>query len=68
MPVFNKPLTTKKGKTSAYLLGGLRGKSGASDSAVVLCECIDVTMKKWGESLLNPGLALRVYPMFVQLC
>jgi hypothetical protein len=33
MPLFNKPLKTKKGKTSAYLLGGLRGKSGAGDSA-----------------------------------
>jgi hypothetical protein len=27
MPVFNKSLKTKKGKTSAYLLGGLRGKA-----------------------------------------
>jgi hypothetical protein len=38
MPVFSKPLKTKKGKTSAYLLGGLRGKSGASDSGVVFKE------------------------------
>ena len=68
MPLFNKPLKTKKGKTSAYLLGGLREKSEASDSAVVFYECMDVTMKKWGESLLNPGLVLRVYLMFVQLC
>jgi hypothetical protein len=31
MPVFNKPLKTKKGKTSAYLLGGLRGKREKGD-------------------------------------
>jgi hypothetical protein len=68
MAIFNKPLKPKKGKTSAYLLGGLRGKSEASDSTVVFYECIDVTVKKWGESLFNPGLALRVYLMFVQLC
>jgi len=48
MPLFNKPLKTKKGKISGYLLGGLRGKSKASDSAVVYYERIDVTMKKWG--------------------
>jgi len=35
MPLFNKPLKTKKGKTSAYLLGGLRGKSGAGDFAIL---------------------------------
>ena len=64
----NKPLKTKKGKISAYLLGGLRGKSEASDSAVVYYERIDVTMKKWKESIFRDGLALRVYLMFVQLC
>ena len=68
MPLFNKPLTTKQGQTSAYLFGGLRGKSEAYDSAVIFYESIDVTMKKWGESLLNLGLTLRVYLMFVQLC
>jgi len=48
MPLFNKPLKTKKGKTPAYLFGGLRGKSETDDSAVVYYERIDVTMKKWG--------------------
>ena len=67
MPVFSKPLTTKKRQTSAYLHGGLREKSEASDSAVVFYECIDVTMKKWGESLFETGVALRAYQMFVQL-
>jgi hypothetical protein len=67
MPLFNKPLKTKKGKTPAYLFGGLRGKSETDDSAVVYYERIDVTMKKWGESLISPGLSLRVYLMFVQL-
>jgi hypothetical protein len=52
MPLFNKPLKTKKGKTPAYLFGGLRGKSETDDSAVVYYERIDVTMKKWGESLI----------------
>jgi hypothetical protein len=60
MPLYNKPLKTKKGKISGYLLGGLRGKSEASGSAVVYYERIDVTMKKWKESLLNFGLSLRV--------
>jgi hypothetical protein len=67
MPVFNKPLTTKKGTTLAYLRGGLREKSEASDSAVVFYECMDVTMKKWGESFFEAGVALRAYLMFVQL-
>ena len=67
MPDFSKPLTTKKRQTSAYLHGGLREKSEASDSAVVFYECIDVTMKKWGESLFEAGVALRAYLMFVQL-
>ena len=48
MPVFSNALITKQGQTSAYMLGGLRGKSKASDSAVVYYERIDVTMKKWG--------------------
>ena len=60
MPVFSNALITKQGQTSAYLLGGLRGKSEADDSAVVVYERIDVTMKKWGESLISPGLSLRV--------
>jgi hypothetical protein len=66
-PVFNKPLTTKKGTTLAYRLGGLREKSEASDSAVVFYESMDVTMKKWGESFFEAGVALRAYLMFVQL-
>ena len=60
MPLFNKPLKTKMGKTSAYLLEGLRGKSETGDSAVVFYERIDVTMKKWGECFLKDGVALRV--------
>jgi hypothetical protein len=60
MPIFTKPLKTKKRKISGYLLGGLRGKGEASDSAAVFYERIDVTMKKWKESLLNFGLSLRV--------
>jgi hypothetical protein len=68
MPLFNKPLKTKKGKISGYLLGGLRGKSEASGSAVVYYERIDVTMKKWKESLFKDGVAPRAYLMFVQLC
>ena len=67
MPVFSNALITKQGQTSAYLLGGLRGKSEASDSAVVFYECMDVTMKKWGESLFKAGVALRAYLMFFQL-
>jgi hypothetical protein len=60
MPLFNKPLKTKKGKILAYLLGGLRGKSETGASAVVFYERIDVTMKKWGESFFKDGVALRV--------
>jgi hypothetical protein len=59
MPVFSNALITKQGQTSAYLLGGLRGKSEASDSAVVYYERIDVTMKKWGSLSLRLALLLE---------